>query len=79
MSASASSSQDATPWLSALEDVSAAVAAPFSFPGHAQGGGTMTTTTELARWLDLPELPGLDALDAPEGPLLEAQVYLVAC
>ena len=68
--------QSATPWASALVDEGAKVRAPFFFPGHAMGGGLVEGGVgdhDMHR-LDLPEIPGLDALDAPEGPLLEAQM-----
>jgi len=51
--------------------------APFHTPGHKQGQGASPLLAQLLGsqvfQADLPELPGLDNLQAPEGVLLEAQ------
>ena len=72
------SEQDETPLLDALVDASGSVHAPFFFPGHKMGVGSPKRLRKLAlrgalRY-DLPELPELDNLFAPEGPILRAQV-----
>ena len=70
--------QDATPLVDALAAASRAVRSPFFFPGHKMGLGAPAPlqTLGLRRRVlrhDLPELPELDNLFAPEGVLLEAQ------
>ena len=70
--------QDETPLVDALVDAARSVRAPFFFPGHKMGMGA---PARLRRRLlgakalrhDLPELPELDNLFAPEGPILEAE------
>ena len=70
--------QDALPLLDAIVGAAQAVRAPFFFPGHKMGIGAPSA---LRRRLlggkalrhDLPELPELDNLFAPEGPILEAE------
>ena len=73
-----SAEQDALPLLDAIVGAARAVRAPFFFPGHKMGIGAPSA---LRRRLlggkvlrhDLPELPELDNLFAPEGPILEAE------
>ncbi|KAL3825556.1 hypothetical protein ACJIZ3_021585 [Penstemon smallii] len=65
------------PLVSALKDSAAESAASFHFPGHNRGAAAPESLTELIGTRpfqhDLPELPELDNLFAPEGPILEAQ------
>ncbi|XP_047964460.1 arginine decarboxylase-like isoform X2 [Salvia hispanica] len=65
------------PLVSALKASAEENAASFHFPGHNRG---QAAPSSLARLIgarpflhDLPELPELDNLFAPEGPILEAQ------
>ncbi|WP_206044011.1 aminotransferase class I/II-fold pyridoxal phosphate-dependent enzyme [Geitlerinema sp. P-1104] len=69
--------QSQTPFLEALQAQAQAPQTPFYFPGHKQGVGI---AQPLKEWLgdavfqgDLPELPQLDNLFQPQGPLREAQ------
>ncbi|KAJ4973317.1 hypothetical protein NE237_006491 [Protea cynaroides] len=66
-----------SPLVSALEASAKQDAASFHFPGHNRG---RAAPSSLARVIgtgpfihDLPELPELDNLFSPEGPILEAQ------
>ncbi|KAL1568143.1 arginine decarboxylase-like [Salvia divinorum] len=65
------------PLVSALKASAEDNAASFHFPGHNRGHAAPSSLTRLigARPFlhDLPELPELDNLFAPEGPILEAQ------
>ncbi|KAI3447304.1 hypothetical protein Pfo_003969 [Paulownia fortunei] len=65
------------PLVSALKASAEENAASFHFPGHNRGQAAPSSLTQLigARPFlhDLPELPELDNLFAPEGPILEAQ------
>ena len=66
------------PFLNALYRASQRPHAAFYAPGHKQGQGISETMIQLmgAKGLraDLPELPELDNLFAPEGAILEAQI-----
>lgn len=69
--------QQETPFLDALQQQANRQQTPFYFPGHKQGQGI---SSQLQNWLgldvfkaDLPELPELDNLFAPEQSLKEAQ------
>ena len=71
--------QHELPLIDALTTAAGAVRAPFFFPGHKMG---RAAPLPLQRRLhlgprilrhDLPELPELDNLFAPEGPILRAQ------
>ncbi|CAO2817869.1 unnamed protein product [Amaranthus hypochondriacus] len=65
------------PLVSALKTAAEENAASFHFPGHNRGRAAPSSLTELIGRRpflhDLPELPELDNLFAPEGPILEAQ------
>lgn len=71
-------SQEKTPLLSILQQLALKQDAPFYTPGHKKGHGI----NELLKQLmgekvfraDLPELPELDNLFAPEGVIKEAQI-----
>ncbi|WOD40565.1 aminotransferase class I/II-fold pyridoxal phosphate-dependent enzyme [Nodosilinea sp. E11] len=69
--------QSQTPILSALQASSQRPHAAFYAPGHKRGQGASLRLRELlgeaALAADLPELPELDNLFAPEGVILEAQ------
>lgn len=69
--------QSKTPILAALQASSRRPHAPFYAPGHKRGQGASPRLKELlgesALAVDLPELPELDNLFAPEGVILEAQ------
>ena len=70
--------QDEMPLVDALVAASKSVRAPFFFPGHKMGGGAPSALRRLGlsrRVLrhDLPELPDLDNLFAPEGAIRRAQ------
>ncbi len=69
--------QHQTPLLTQLQISARSPTAPFHTPGHHKGHGTPDL---LKSWLgpeifraDLPELPELDNLFAPEGPIAQAQ------
>jgi arginine decarboxylase len=70
--------QSQTPLLSALQASSRRPHAAFYAPGHKRGQGASPRLRALlgesAVAADLPELPELDNLFAPEGVILEAQV-----
>lgn len=65
------------PLVSALKDSAEENAASFHFPGHNRGQAAPSSLAYLIGTRpflhDLPELPELDILFAPEGPILEAQ------
>lgn len=65
------------PLVSALKASAEENAASFHFPGHNRGKAAPSSITQLIGTRpflhDLPELPELDNLFAPEGPILEAQ------
>uniref|UniRef100_A0AAU6W4Q5 Lysine/arginine decarboxylase n=1 Tax=Flueggea suffruticosa TaxID=283120 RepID=A0AAU6W4Q5_9ROSI len=67
----------ATPLVSALKAAAEKDAASFHFPGHNRGRAAPSSLTQLIGVRpflhDLPELPELDNLFSPEGPILEAQ------
>lgn len=69
--------QSATPLLTALAIAAAREHTAFYAPGHKQGHGVSAAWRELvgpsALQADLPELPELDNLFAPDGPINEAQ------
>lgn len=69
--------QSKTPLVSALQHCAKRPNAPFHTPGHKQGQGISRRHRQLfgtaAFRADLPELPDLDNLFAPEGVILEAQ------
>ncbi len=69
--------QSATPLLSALQRCADRPSAAFHTPGHKRGQGISARQQQLfgpaAFRADLPELPELDNLFAPEGVILEAQ------
>ena len=70
--------QDETPLLDALTTAASAVRAPFFFPGHKMGHGAplrLRRRFAMRQVLrhDLPELPELDNIFAPEGAILRAQ------
>jgi arginine decarboxylase len=70
--------QDETPLIDALVATAGTIKAPFFFPGHKMGAGAprrLRRRLALQRALryDLPELPELDNLFAPEGAILRAQ------
>jgi arginine decarboxylase len=70
-------SQTRTPLLDALRDCTNKPHAPFYAPGHKRGVGIPQPLADLLGSAvfraDLPELPQLDNLFAPEGAILEAQ------
>jgi arginine/lysine/ornithine decarboxylase len=71
-------SQTKTPILDTLRDCADKFHAPFYAPGHKRGQGISSALINLLGakvfQADLPELPELDNLFAPEGVLLEAQI-----
>lgn len=74
--------QSQTPMLSALQASSRRPHAAFYAPGHKRGQGASPRLRELlgdaALAADLPELPELDNLFAPEGVIFEAQTLAAA-
>jgi arginine decarboxylase len=73
--------QSQTPLLSALQASSRRSHAAFYAPGHRRGQGASEPLQELlgaALVADLPELPELDNLFAPEGVILQAQALAAA-
>uniref|UniRef100_A0A7N0USG4 Orn/Lys/Arg decarboxylases family 1 pyridoxal-P attachment site domain-containing protein n=1 Tax=Kalanchoe fedtschenkoi TaxID=63787 RepID=A0A7N0USG4_KALFE len=66
------------PLVKALELSGKQNAASFHFPGHNRGRAAPSSLTQLIGTLpfhhDLPELPELDNLFSPQGPILEAQL-----
>lgn len=66
-----------TPLIAALQDWASRDHAPFYTPGHKQGRGMGLSFRELWQGYgltaDLPELPGLDNLAAPQGVIQSAQ------
>ena len=71
-------SQSATPLVKALQQCADRDNAPFHTPGHKRGQGISARQRSLfgkaAFRADLPELPDLDNLFAPEGVILQAQL-----
>ncbi|KAL5055797.1 hypothetical protein RYX36_036479 [Vicia faba] len=69
--------RDLPPLVSALKASAVQNAASFHFPGHNRGRAAPASLTQLIGirpYLhDLPELPELDNLFCPQGPILEAQ------
>jgi len=76
------SAQQKTPLLDALSASAHKVHAPFYAPGHKRGQGIPTPLLELLGasvfGADLPELPDLDNLFAPQGVIQEAQELAAA-
>jgi arginine/lysine/ornithine decarboxylase len=74
--------QTQTPLLQALRQAANKPHAPFYAPGHKRGRGIPQPLADLfggaVFTADLPELPELDNLFAPEGPILEAQQLAAA-
>lgn len=72
-----SKQQNSTPLVTALKASAKQNAATFHFPGHNRGRAAPNSITELIGSKpflhDLPELPELDNLFSPEGPILDAQ------
>lgn len=68
---------DLPPLVSALKASAEQNVASFHFPGHNRGRAAPASFTRLIGkrpyLLDLPELPELDNLFCPQGPILEAQ------
>ncbi|XP_074279585.1 uncharacterized protein LOC141604920 [Silene latifolia] len=66
-----------SPLVTALKESAKQNAATFHFPGHNRGRAAPLSFTQLIGHTsflhDLPELPELDNLFAPQGPILEAQ------
>ncbi|KAM3301162.1 arginine decarboxylase [Capsicum chacoense] len=71
------SQNEIPPLVGALKASAEENAASFHFPGHNRGQAAPSSLTQLIGAKpflhDLPELPELDNLFAPEGPILEAQ------
>lgn len=69
--------QDRIPLLEALKAATQNPHAPFYAPGHKRGRGIPQPLADLLGtsvfWADLPELPDLDNLFAPQGVIQEAQ------
>jgi len=78
----ANQSQARTPLLDALRASARQAHAPFYAPGHKRGQGIPQALADLLGasvfLADLPELPELDNLFAPEGVILEAQELAAA-
>ncbi|KAJ8753205.1 hypothetical protein K2173_017799 [Erythroxylum novogranatense] len=74
----ASRRDNSPPLVSALKASAERNAASFHFPGHNGGRAAPSSLTQLIGMRpyihDLPELPELDNLFSPEGPILEAQI-----
>jgi arginine decarboxylase len=74
--------QGQTPLLDALRASGQRPHAPFYAPGHKRGQGASASLRALvgvhALGVDVPELPDLDNLFAPEGVILEAQTLAAA-
>ncbi|CAM9903399.1 unnamed protein product, partial [Discosporangium mesarthrocarpum] len=73
--------QDSTPLVDAMEEAASRIRAPFFFPGHKMGRGAPQRFLDVilggqveALRHDLPELPELDNLFAPEGPIRDAEL-----
>ncbi|KAK4713288.1 hypothetical protein R3W88_019195 [Solanum pinnatisectum] len=73
----AASSSELPPLVNALKASAEENAASFHFPGHNRGQAAPSSLTQLIGAKpflhDLPELPELDNLFSPEGPIFEAQ------
>ncbi|BAQ61222.1 lysine decarboxylase [Geminocystis sp. NIES-3708] len=71
-------SQEKTPLLTTLQELALKEDAPFYTPGHRKGEGISKSLKQLMGEkvfrADLPELPELDNLFAPEGVIKEAQI-----
>jgi len=82
VSDSANQSQERTPLLDALRASAYQLHAPFYAPGHKRGKGIPKPLVDLLGAsvfpADLPELPQLDNLFAPEGVIQEAQQLAAA-
>ncbi|KAM3096431.1 arginine decarboxylase, partial [Phormidesmis sp. 146-12] len=69
--------QETTPLLESLQKCARSFNAPFYTPGHKRGQGFPDQLTDLLGTQvgrsDLPELPELDNLFAPQGAILVAQ------
>lgn len=69
---------DLPPLVSALKAAAEENAASFHFPGHNRGRAAPASMTRLIGTRpfvhDLPELPELDNLFCPQGPILEAEI-----
>ncbi|WP_204137792.1 aminotransferase class I/II-fold pyridoxal phosphate-dependent enzyme [Halomicronema sp. CCY15110] len=68
--------QSTTPLLTALASAARREHAAFYAPGHKRGQGASLALQDLVGWglqADLPELPELDNLFAPTGPIAAAQ------
>lgn len=74
--------QHDTPLLTAIAIAAQRDHTPFYAPGHKHGRGAALPLQTLLGWsalrADLPELPELDNLFAPSGPICEAQVLAAA-
>ncbi|MDY6803388.1 MAG: aminotransferase class I/II-fold pyridoxal phosphate-dependent enzyme [Cyanobacteriota bacterium] len=74
--------QNQAPLVEALREAAGKPHAPFYAPGHKGGRGIPRPLADLfggaVFTADLPELPELDNLFAPEGPILEAQQLAAA-
>ena len=79
---SAAQFQSRTPLVDALQEAAKKPHAPFYAPGHKRGQGIPQPLVELLGAsvfpFDLPELPDLDNLFAPEGVIQEAQELAAA-
>lgn len=77
ISSDVSSQNELPPLVSALKASAEENAACFHFPGHNRGHAAPSSLTQLIGAKpflhDLPELPELDNLFSPEGPIYEAQ------
>ncbi|MBL1209514.1 aminotransferase class I/II-fold pyridoxal phosphate-dependent enzyme [Geminocystis sp. GBBB08] len=75
-------SQEKTPLLTKLQELALKQDAPFYTPGHKKGKGISQSLKKLMGekvfCADLPELPELDNLFAPEGVIKEAQTLAAA-
>ncbi|CAN0298414.1 unnamed protein product [Ascophyllum nodosum] len=72
--------QDSTPLVDALEETATKVRSPLFYPGHKLGSGAPSRFVDIilggkleALRHDLPELPELDNLFAPEGAIRDAE------
>ncbi|XP_060172313.1 uncharacterized protein LOC132603326 isoform X2 [Lycium barbarum] len=78
----AASQNELPPLVSALKASAEENSASFHFPGHNRGQAAPSSLTHLIGSKpflhDLPELPELDNLFSPEGPILEAQKQAAA-
>ncbi|GAQ84124.1 Orn/Lys/Arg decarboxylase [Klebsormidium nitens] len=69
--------QETSPLWEAVTQAAERSDAPFYFPGHKKGAGAPAELRDALGHAvfrhDLPEIPGLDNLASPEGPILDAQ------